>query len=415
VKRFAAALAVLAAAALGPAASAQEPAVQAVLFFSPTCGHCEYVINELLLPVWFPEHGGEPEWYSGEAEGEQPAFYLATNGSLEVLLVDVGTAAGREFYTATTGVLAIPQERMGVPRLVVGDRYLVGSVEIPQEFPGIIEEGLSSGGIEWPDLPGMEEALAGMTGEPTATTTTVAPTTTSLPEESTTTAPGPTSTAATSTTQAVTTTEAAATPTQVTTTTQGILPVGGDSPWDRFQRDPTANSLALVVLVLMILSLLLVGLAARADEEEDRPPGLAVVLLALAGLGVAVYLAFVEATGSPAVCGPVGNCNAVQQSEWARVLGIPVGIIGVVGYGVVLASWGVACFAVGRLADWARVALFAGAAAGTGFSVYLTFLEPFVIGATCLWCLSSAVIVTALLWLTARPAAAAWERLRAGD
>ncbi len=61
------------------------------------------------------------------------------------------------------------------------------------------------------------------------------------------------------------------------------------------------------------------------------------------------------------------------------------------------------------------MALHAGAVAGTGFSIYLTFLEPFVIGATCMWCLSSAVIVTVLMWLTARPAAAAWERLRAGD
>ena len=36
------------------------------------------------------------------------------------------------------------------------------------------------------------------------------------------------------------------------------------------------------------------------------------------------------------------------------------------------------------------------------FSIYLTFLEPFVIGATCLWCLSSAVIMTLLYLLTTR-------------
>jgi len=111
----------------------------------------------------------------------------------------------------------------------------------------------------------------------------------------------------------------------------------------------------------------------------------------------------------------VGNCNTVQQSEWARVLGVHIGVIGVVGYALVLAAWAVARFARGPLADWARVALLAGAVVGTGFSIYLTFLEPFVIGATCLWCLSSAVIVTALMWGTARPGAAAWGRLRAGD
>jgi uncharacterized membrane protein len=45
---------------------------------------------------------------------------------------------------------------------------------------------------------------------------------------------------------------------------------------------------------------------------------------------------------------------------------------------------------------------------GTLFSVYLTFLEPFVIGATCAWCLTSAVVITLLLWATAPMAAKVW-------
>jgi len=60
------------------------------------------------------------------------------------------------------------------------------------------------------------------------------------------------------------------------------------------------------------------------------------------------------------------------------------------------------------------VGLALGAAGGVAFSIYLTFLEPFVIGATCIWCLSSAIIVTALFWITAGPGWAAWRRLRAG-
>jgi uncharacterized membrane protein len=44
------------------------------------------------------------------------------------------------------------------------------------------------------------------------------------------------------------------------------------------------------------------------------------------------------------------------------------------------------------------------AAIGVMFSIYLTFLEPFVIGATCAWCLASAIIITALFWLSLPPA-----------
>jgi uncharacterized membrane protein len=48
-------------------------------------------------------------------------------------------------------------------------------------------------------------------------------------------------------------------------------------------------------------------------------------------------------------------------------------------------------------------------AIGTIFSIYLTFLEPFVIGATCAWCLTSAIIMTILMLLTVSPAKAAFS------
>ena len=52
------------------------------------------------------------------------------------------------------------------------------------------------------------------------------------------------------------------------------------------------------------------------------------------------------------------------------------------------------------------------AKAPTAFSAYLTFLEPFVIGATCMWCIGSALAMLGLLWLTAEPGWAAIDRLR---
>ena len=372
-----------------------------MLFFSPTCGHCEYVINELLFPVWFPQFGGEPDIRYDESLGENASFILGTNGTLEVLFVNVTLEAGRTLHLAAGEALGIPEQRRGsVPRLVVGDRYLIGSGEIPEVLPAIIEEGLAGGGIDWPDIPGIDEALASIpSGEP-ATTTTATTTTTAATSI---TAVGSTTTAAPATTVAEATT---------TTSGGGALLVGGDSMWDRFRRDEMANSLALVVLGLMLLSV--VGAAAYGRKGSPTGgPGAAVPLLAVIGLAVAIYLAFVETSGTEAVCGPVGDCNAVQQSKWAELFGvIPIGVIGVAGYAVVLAAWAVARLGSGRLVDWSRVALLAGSVAGVVFSVYLTFLEPFVIGATCMWCLGSAVVVTLLMWLTARPGWAAWRRLR---
>jgi uncharacterized membrane protein len=106
-----------------------------------------------------------------------------------------------------------------------------------------------------------------------------------------------------------------------------------------------------------------------------------------------------------AVCGPIGDCNTVQQSAYARLFGVvPIGVLGVFGYLALLALSLIVAVDRGRLADLAGRARFGLAAGGTLFSIYLTFLEPFVIGATCAWCLTSAVVMTALLWLMAAPA-----------
>jgi uncharacterized membrane protein len=126
--------------------------------------------------------------------------------------------------------------------------------------------------------------------------------------------------------------------------------------------------------------------------------------LCLIGAGIAGYLAYVETAQVTAVCGPVGDCNTVQQSEYAWLFGLfPVGVLGLVGYVVIGIAWCASHYGRGPWAEFAAWALAGLTLFGTLFSIYLTFLEPFVIGATCAWCLTSAVIMTALLYLTATP------------
>ena len=103
----------------------------------------------------------------------------------------------------------------------------------------------------------------------------------------------------------------------------------------------------------------------------------------------------------------------MQQSEYARLFGVlPIGVLGLVGYIMILLAWGIGRFARPRLAAYASLALLGLTAAGLLFSIYLTFLEPFVIGATCAWCLTSAIIMTALFWLSIMPARSALSDLQ---
>ena len=125
----------------------------------------------------------------------------------------------------------------------------------------------------------------------------------------------------------------------------------------------------------------------------------AIALLALVGLFVALYL-WLHALGFGGAikCGASGGCETVQTSQWAVFLGLPVAFYGVVGYLAILV---VAIVALRPVAlsqpRWSK-SLVLLATVGFGFTVYLTYLELFVIHAICRWCIGSAVIITAI-WI----------------
>ncbi len=127
----------------------------------------------------------------------------------------------------------------------------------------------------------------------------------------------------------------------------------------------------------------------------------AIALLALVGLFVALYL-WLHALGYGGAlkCGVSGDCEVVQTSQWAVFLGMPVAFYGVVGYLTVLV---VALAALRpaalRQRGW-NTLLALLASAGFLFTLYLTYLELFVIHAICRWCVGSAVIIT-LIWIVA--------------
>jgi hypothetical protein len=143
------------------AANAQmgpQPVVRAVFFQSPSCGHCHYVIEEVLPPLL-------------EKYGEQ----------LQIIGINVSQPAGQQFYQAAIAHFRIPEGRRGVPTLIIGDAVLVGSGEIPAQFPVLIDQWLAAGGIDWPAIPGLREALAASDTPPQPAPTEVAPT--SVPQE----------------------------------------------------------------------------------------------------------------------------------------------------------------------------------------------------------------------------------------
>ena len=163
-------------------------------------------------------------------------------------------------------------------------------------------------------------------------------------------------------------------------------------------------------MIGMVASLIYAGIRLVRDDGGEMSRfaqvGWTVLtpLLALAGLAVAGYLTYVETQLVQAVCGPVGDCNAVQSSSYARLFGVlPVGVLGAAGYVGILAAWLLNRLGRGRLAAKAPVAVLVMTLFGVIFSIYLTYLELFVIRAVCIWCLTSAVIITLLMLLSLKP------------
>lgn len=127
-----------------------------------------------------------------------------------------------------------------------------------------------------------------------------------------------------------------------------------------------------------------------------------VALLALIGVLISAYMsAYKFGLLGTIVCG-TGGCETVQNSPWAVFMGVPVPVLGLLGYGalLVLALLGIQprFFADRRIS----ILLLAGATLGLLFSGYLTYLEAAVIHAWCRWCIVSALLAT-LIFLLALP------------
>lgn len=336
--------------------SVDQPVVRVIMFWLNTCGHCEYVINEVLPPL-------EDQY------GEQ----------LEILLVELVAQEDVDRLYETAAILGIPANNVGVPFMLVGEEVLTGSDEIPDRLPGLIETHLASGGLDYPRYAPLEGYL------PEA-------------QES-----QPATIGASDDLQSNP-------PASETNSTFSEAEEGKEQVSNGF-------TIALVVLVGMVLALIYVVYALLKDREPGTSQRSAwldwlVLVVALAGIGVAAYLTYVESTAAEAICGPVGDCNAVQNSSYSRIFGIlPVGILGLIGYVAIIIAWAIQKVRQDIWASYAQLAMLAMAFFGTLYSIYLTYLELWVINAVCMWCVSSAVIITLLMLLSVQPAGEALDSL----
>lgn len=331
----------------------EQPVVHAVMFWMDGCPHCHDVIDHVLPPLQ-QKYGAQ----------------------FDLQLIEVVTTADIDRLYEVGATFGFAKEQVGVPFLIIGDRALVGSDQIPAELPQLIEQHLAGGGVAYPTVPGLASAAELAAGCSVAT---------------------PCADSAASSRAAMASSG----------TTAHVAPLSN------------GFGLAIAIMVGMVGALIYSGFAVTRRQAipavstqkawRDR----AFVALILTGLGVAGYLAYVETQAVAAICGPIGDCNAVQSSEYARLFGVlPIGVLGIIGYAVILSTWLWGRFRSDRVAKAAPMIVFSLTVFGVLFSLYLTLLEPFVIKAVCMWCLTSAVIMTLLMLIALAPVRRAFHYLQ---
>ena len=118
----------------------------------------------------------------------------------------------------------------------------------------------------------------------------------------------------------------------------------------------------------------------------------------LCGLGIVVsgYLASKRLTGGSLACSRWAQCDVVNSSIYSKFLGIPVSFIGLGAYLLLLALALAALWTAGRTQRQILLLSLLLSLGGVGFSIYLTYIEVYVIEALCSWCVASAIIITLL-------------------
>jgi uncharacterized membrane protein len=124
----------------------------------------------------------------------------------------------------------------------------------------------------------------------------------------------------------------------------------------------------------------------------------AIAILALAGAvvsSVSLYHHYGKDKTTYCDFGENFNCDVVNRSAYSTVAGIPVALIGILGY---LSLMALATFYRDK-AETPGMLLLA-ATLGLGFAFYLTYIEAYVLATWCILCLSSLTVIVLITVLS---------------
>jgi uncharacterized membrane protein len=133
-----------------------------------------------------------------------------------------------------------------------------------------------------------------------------------------------------------------------------------------------------------------------APEAWYRRPEIWSVVLAVVGIAIAGYLTIVHYRESLLVCSGISDCETVQTSKYAEIVGVPVALLGLLTF-VLLLALAIVRILQPERTDVTTMITFVLIVGAVGFYIYLTYLELFVINAVCQWCVASSLVMVGML------------------
>jgi uncharacterized membrane protein len=125
---------------------------------------------------------------------------------------------------------------------------------------------------------------------------------------------------------------------------------------------------------------------------------LAIAFLSSAGIlvsSVSLYHHYGTSKSSFCDFGNSFNCDMVNRSIYSTVAGVPVALLGILGYAVLLSL-----SSIYRTKAETPVMLLIASVGGLVFALYLTYIEAFVLATWCVLCLSSLALIVMIAGLS---------------
>lgn len=131
----------------------------------------------------------------------------------------------------------------------------------------------------------------------------------------------------------------------------------------------------------------------------DRLLGRISLGFAVLGGLVSIYMTIFKLTENQSMCLGNGGCSVVNNSIYSEVYGIPVSVIGILGYAALVAALLLAQQGP-FMEDNGLLVIFGLALVGFLFSAYLVYVEIALIHALCPFCITSQVSITVIFVLS---------------